>query len=86
MAGKWASRGDNTFVKRFGPIEATISRHWDYKNPEPDYYYAFLSTGGEKLTVRISELGVEWHDDRVEKLACRMLEKKIKAHIRSWLK
>lgn len=82
---KWKCEGDNTFVKWFGPIKATVCRKWGM-SPEPTEYYAFLNVGDERFAVPISELGVRWFEDAAEKIACKLLEKQIKAYIRSWLR
>lgn len=82
---RWEYEGDHTFVRRFGPVKATIDRHWGL-TPEPTEYRAFLSVGDEKFSVRIADLGVPWFEDEADVRAIKALEKLIKAYIRAWLK
>lgn len=79
----WKPKGE-AYTRNFGPITATMSRHWDYKNPAPDRYDCFLSVGNGILTVKMEELGVDWHDDKADKIAQRLMTKLIKQVIRSW--
>jgi hypothetical protein len=87
----WSYGYGDSLYKTFGPITARVSRPWDYKNPRPTEYHAYLIAGNgtvdltsEPIVILISELGVEYFDDDCEKKACKAAEKKIKALIRSW--
>jgi hypothetical protein len=85
-AKNWTEGSDNIYTRRFGPITATVSRFWDYRDDGPTEYRGFLSCGEETFAVRIASLGVDWFDDKCPALAIRELEKQMKAAIRNWTK
>ncbi len=81
--------GDHEYTKSFGPIKATVSREWPHNERRPTEYRAVLTvhnTGWNCIagSVAIAELGVDYFEDAADAVACKMLEKKIKAVIRSW--
>lgn len=83
---KWEEKGSRKYVKQFGPITATILFTLNLKDESASHYYGFLSVGEAEFGVTVAELGIDWFDDKADKLGCRELEKQIKKHIRSWAK
>lgn len=89
---KWEQDGDNTFTKRFGPLQARITRKWGM-TPVPTEYRCTLiyrddrEVGNTTFVVPIDkDLGVDWHDEKIDKIVQKKFDRLIKSHIRGWLK
>ncbi len=83
--------GDAEFFKFFGPLKATVRRHWPVGERIPTEFRWNLTDAhgrfdfGEGGTM-IATLGADWFDDECEVKACKACEEQIKAVIRSWTK
>jgi hypothetical protein len=85
----WDEGYGSDFTKMFGPMKATAHRKWPVGSSAPVSYEAFLTDACGRaefgtVEVTIAEVGVEWFDEAFDTRLCKMLDKRIKALIRSW--